>query len=52
LTVIETARRRLRPWALSDLGLIVEMNAEPRARRYTGDLSTPLLVRQSCAIAF
>jgi RimJ/RimL family protein N-acetyltransferase len=50
--VIETARRRLRPQAPSDLELLVEMGADPRARRYTGDLSTPLLVRQSRAIAF
>jgi len=42
LTVIETARLRLRPRALSNLELIVEMDADPRVRRYVGGPSRPL----------
>jgi RimJ/RimL family protein N-acetyltransferase len=42
LTVIETARLRLRPRALGDLESIVEMDADPHVRLYIGGALYPV----------
>jgi len=42
LTVIETARLRLRPRTLADLELIVAMEADPCVRRYIGGPLDPV----------